>query len=405
LYFILRREAAASRVVMSNPAEFTGERFLPGVSGEIAYEHWHRYAFARRFVAGKRVLDAACGEGYGTALLAKSAVGAIGVDIDAGVVAAARERYGNAANLRYELASVTSLPLPDRSIDVIVSFETIEHVSASDQTMMLAEFARVLASDGRVILSSPNKRRYTDARQYANPFHRHELYRDDLEALLSRDFPFRRWYRQAPAYVSALWSEDDGNDLEACAGDGRSVEPMALPEALYFVVVATKDASALPAPGPRLSVFADRDESELARIEAQAREVLRQDLLVKERDAGLDRQMQHIQHLERLVAERERIVEQRDAQLRAVNEARDAHEHALVTARDALVQLDAEVREARRRIAVLEDQNDSLVADQARLDAALAAQERIIAHRQTLRWWLRLPWLRAKLAWQRLRAR
>jgi len=49
---------------------FTGERFLPGVAGEIAYEHCHRYAFARRFVTGARVLDAACGEGYGAALLA-----------------------------------------------------------------------------------------------------------------------------------------------------------------------------------------------------------------------------------------------------------------------------------------------------------------------------------------------
>ena len=53
----------------SAAAEFTGERFMPGCSGEIAYEHWHRYAFARRFVGGKRVLDAACGEGYGSALL------------------------------------------------------------------------------------------------------------------------------------------------------------------------------------------------------------------------------------------------------------------------------------------------------------------------------------------------
>ena len=56
-------------VPATSAGEFTGERFLPSCSGEIAYEHWHRYAFARRFVQGKRVLDAACGEGYGTALL------------------------------------------------------------------------------------------------------------------------------------------------------------------------------------------------------------------------------------------------------------------------------------------------------------------------------------------------
>ncbi len=388
---------------MSNPAEFTGERFLPGVAGEIAYEHWHRYAFARRFVAAKRVLDAACGEGYGTTLLAQSAASAIGIDIDAGIIAAARDAYSSVPNVRFDTASVTLLPVADRSIDVVVSFETIEHVSAHDQTLMLAEFARVLAPDGVLILSSPNKRRYSDAREYANPFHRHELYRDDLASLLSKHFAALRWYRQSPALLSVLWSEEATGDVETIAGDGKAVSAMALPEALYFVVVAAAEPSALPSPEPRMSLYCDREETELARIDAQAREVLRQDALLKERDAALDRQTSHIEHLERLVAERERIVEQRDAELTAASVRTVDQERALINARDALVQRDAEVREARRRIALLEDQNDALVADQGRLDAALAAQERIIAHRQSLGWWLRLPVLRAKLALQRLR--
>jgi SAM-dependent methyltransferase len=405
LYFIGRAGSRPLDATMSNPAEFTGERYLPGVTGEIAYEHWHRYAFSRRFVAGKRVLDAACGEGYGTALLADGAATVVGVDIDAGVIAAARDAYAQRANVRFETSSVTLLPIADASIDVVVSFETIEHISAHDQTLMLAEFARVLAPQGLLILSSPNKLRYSDQRDYANPFHRRELYRGDLEALLDRDFRFRQWYRQAPAYVSTIWGEDDAHGFDAAAGDGRAVDTMPLPEALYFVVIAAKEASALPPSAPKLSIFGDRDESELARVEAQAREVLRQDLLVKERDAALDRQTAQIQHLERLVAYRERIVEERDGQLAALNAAREEQERALVHARDALVQRDGEAREARRRIAVLEDQNDSLIADQGRLDAALAAQERIIAYRQTLGWWWRLPWLRAKLAWQRLHGR
>src|SRR5689334_20789642 len=56
-----------------NDLPFTGERFIPGTRGEIWIEHWHRYHFASRWVAGKRVLDIACGEGYGTALLARRA--------------------------------------------------------------------------------------------------------------------------------------------------------------------------------------------------------------------------------------------------------------------------------------------------------------------------------------------
>lgn len=50
---------------------FTGERFTPECVREIAYEHWHRYAFAMSLVEGKQVLDAACGEGFGAALLAE----------------------------------------------------------------------------------------------------------------------------------------------------------------------------------------------------------------------------------------------------------------------------------------------------------------------------------------------
>src|SRR6185312_17504105 len=113
---------------------------LPGVIGEIAYEHCHRYAFARRYVAGRRVLDAACGEGYGSALLADVAQTVVGVDIEPDVIANATATYGKRTNLFFEAASVTRLPLPDASVEAVVSFETIEHLKAEDQPPMLAEF-------------------------------------------------------------------------------------------------------------------------------------------------------------------------------------------------------------------------------------------------------------------------
>ena len=130
---------------------FTGERFLPACTGEIAYEHWHRYAFARRFVAGKRVLDAACGEGYGSALLGEAAASVVGVDIDGPTIAHAGSRYGNDGRVRFIEGSCTELPLPDASIDVVVSFETIEHLREEDQPRMVAEFARVLSPGGIVV--------------------------------------------------------------------------------------------------------------------------------------------------------------------------------------------------------------------------------------------------------------
>ena len=77
--------------------DFTGERFTPECVREIWYEHWHRYVFARQLAKGKRVLDAACGEGYGSALLADVAASVVGADISDQAIAHARSRYGDRA--------------------------------------------------------------------------------------------------------------------------------------------------------------------------------------------------------------------------------------------------------------------------------------------------------------------
>src|SRR5512145_1849337 len=88
---------------------FTGERYTPECVREIAYEHWHRYAFAAPLAAGRRVLDAACGEGYGSALLARAGAQVLGVDISLDAVAHARSRYAGQAGLRFEPGDATAL--------------------------------------------------------------------------------------------------------------------------------------------------------------------------------------------------------------------------------------------------------------------------------------------------------
>jgi len=374
--------------------EFTGERFLPGTAGEIAQEHWHRYAFARSLARGRRVLDVACGEGYGSAWLAREAADVTGVDIDARAVGHAAATY-RASNLRFAVGSATALPLPAASVDAVVSFETLEHLPREAQAGMIAEFDRVLTPTGILVLSSPNRPQYSDARGYRNPFHLHELDRDELVALLGGAFRACRWFRQRRFIGSALWSEDAGSAFEAWSGDAHGAGAAHAPEAMYFVVVAARTPDALPRGACALSLFGDADDREERRLEAQAREVLRLDDLLKARDRALDAQSAHVKHLEELVAHRERLVEARDAELREHAAARDAQARELQDARTRLAETATALGSAQQAAEALE-------AERARLERAVAAQERIIAYRQSARWWMQLPWLRVRHLWQKV---
>ena len=399
---------------MASDLTFTGERFLPACAGEIAYEHWHRYAFARRYAEGRRVLDAACGEGYGTALLGAKAAEAVGVDIDAGSIRHAQSTYGS-ATIRFVEGSCTELPLPDASFDVVVSFETIEHLDAADQPPMLAEFARVLKPEGLLIISSPNKRRYSDARDYINEFHRHELYRDGLAELLAKAFPAQRWFHQHVAPWSAIWSEDEGVDVEAWLGDAGRVSPYVPSEGMYFIVVAARTSAALPAAAVRGSLFTDAEETEQKRAQANASEVLRQDALLRDRDAALDRQTAHVHHLEALIAERERIIADKDGQLAELDSARHQREQLIALRDRELAERDRLLAERERMLAerdrMLTEQAATLEHERQRQDDALkafdaertalrqeiASRDQTIAARHTFRWWLSLPWRRLGL--------
>lgn len=247
---------------MPSDLPFTGERFVPGAAnakGEMWYEHWHRYHYVLPLVTGKRVVDVACGEGYGSALMSGVAAEVTGVDISAEAIAHARNAYAAVGNLKFIGGSCLKLPFDTGSIDVAVSFETIEHIH--EQSEFLDELKRVLKPDGVLILSSPNKAEYTDKRGYANEFHVKELYRAELEALLAPRFPHSRWLSQRNAFVSLI-----AEDGEHPAGESLAVSQLApdkkveaLP-ALYYLIFASGDASALEALPRRISAFTDAEE-------------------------------------------------------------------------------------------------------------------------------------------------
>ncbi|MEO7741611.1 MAG: class I SAM-dependent methyltransferase [Usitatibacter sp.] len=240
--------------------EFTGERFIPGTRGEIWIEHWHRYHFAMRWAHGKRVLDVACGEGYGSALLARTARQVTGIDVSQAAVDHAVGAYAEVANLSFKNGSCAQLPLADASVDLVVSFETIEHITAQEE--FLDEIARVLAPGGVLLLSCPNKLEYSDRRGFANEFHVRELYRGELEALVAARLPAIAWYGQKPSFFSVIAPEAPAASAQLV--EVEESDPAhagtALSDPLYFLLAASREPQALDAVPRTLAVLSDRGE-------------------------------------------------------------------------------------------------------------------------------------------------
>ena len=127
---------------MALELSFTGERFHPDLAGDMWAEHWHRYHFVLPLVAGKKVLDVASGEGYGSALMSSVAATVAGLDVSPDAVAHASATYARRQNLSFAQGSCAKLPFDDDSFDAVVSFETIEHIV--EQNEFLDEIKRVL---------------------------------------------------------------------------------------------------------------------------------------------------------------------------------------------------------------------------------------------------------------------
>jgi SAM-dependent methyltransferase len=160
------------------------ERIVPDETspGPLAI-HEKRYRFAMPYCAGKRVLDGACGVGYGSALLAQEAAEVLGIDLSEDAIAYARSRYAM-PNVEFRVEDLQAPNLEDRSFDVVCSFETLEHLP--DRDGFLRHVARVLRDDGVLVLSTPRADATTESP--ANPHHFVEYSRGDFEVLLGRYF-------------------------------------------------------------------------------------------------------------------------------------------------------------------------------------------------------------------------
>jgi SAM-dependent methyltransferase len=355
--------------------EFTGERVIPGQAGiDLWNEHLARYAFAARFASGRRVLDAGCGAGYGSAQLAPTARSVLGLDASPDAVHYARDHY-SASNLHFLAASCAALPLPDASLDLVVAFEVIEHLV--EWQRFLAEAHRVLAPGGQFIVSTPNQEYYAESRGLTgpNPYHVHEFDYDEFSVRLRGLFP---------GVTLFLQNHVDGIVFQPLTGNPplaprvRATDRQADPrEAHFFVAVCSLGPQPDPPPFLYLpgagNVLRER-ELHIARLEAE--------LATKDR------------WLELLRSEKQGLVDMlraQTAELERSNLWAAELDQKLAAAQDRILQLQRELAETvsgymasiadyEAQVAELATANREKSEWAARLDAQLEAKGQELLH-------------------------
>jgi 2-polyprenyl-3-methyl-5-hydroxy-6-metoxy-1,4-benzoquinol methylase len=185
--------------------EIWSERYVPELHRDLPMgaEHQSRYSWAAPLAAGRDVLDAGCGVGWGALHLSRAgARNVVGLDVDERALENARKRAG--ASAAFVRGDLLALPFDDGSFDLVVCFEAIEHVS--DPERALTELRRVMRPEGILVISSPNRGVYATG----NPFHVHEFTSAELEERLAAHFRFVRAYRQQ-THTGSLLTDDRGH--------------------------------------------------------------------------------------------------------------------------------------------------------------------------------------------------
>ena len=260
---IFRREAA------EQAEPFTGERLTSAIGGQVAIEHYHRYLLARSLAAGLDVLDVASGEGYGSALLAQVARSVVGIDQSEATVRGAANAFER-GNLSFLQADARAMPLADACVDMVVSFETIEHFDCQDD--FLREIHRVLRPGGRLLVSTPDRDIYSPTGSEPNRFHARELSRDEFAAILVATFQHLTMVQQRPLIGSALLADSvpeaaplvferrGVGHFEACTG---------IPRAPYLIALAS-DGELPPLPPSLYIERSDLDTETFQRVSLAA---------------------------------------------------------------------------------------------------------------------------------------
>jgi SAM-dependent methyltransferase len=241
----------------STALTYTGERYTSEVSGEVKHEHHHRYLFALQFCDGKSVLDVASGEGFGSALLGRVASQVVGIDVSVEAVRHASANYGS-DTVSFSVGDCVDMPISDASVDVVVSFETLEHIA--DQDRFLSEVKRVLRPGGVLAISTPNVEVCKDIATTPNPFHVKELDEAEFCSSLGVNFSYYRLFGQRSVVGSAIAPGSpelsDADLQQSFRADDNAVYSVVpgIGHPIYFIAVAS-DA---PLPAIRHGLLDDR---------------------------------------------------------------------------------------------------------------------------------------------------
>jgi glycosyltransferase involved in cell wall biosynthesis/2-polyprenyl-3-methyl-5-hydroxy-6-metoxy-1,4-benzoquinol methylase len=222
--------------------DFMHERYVPGTWSKITeYEHVPRYLFARQFARDARVLDFGSGTGYGSALLADTSRSVVGVDIDAAALEWARQAHKH-PRLKFEMRSDLGEGMPAASFDLITCFEVIEHLDEATQSRLVMNFARLLARDGLLLISTPNPA--VTANYGENPFHLKEMTRQEFESLLKSRYRqvmiLDQWIRHSVTIAQG----PDGPAIPAAQGLSKSVPKDVSVLPANYVAICTQSAIA-----------------------------------------------------------------------------------------------------------------------------------------------------------------
>ncbi len=212
----------------------TGERMIPAyhTKNMVFGEHIVRYEAALPLVADKVVLDIASGSGYGSDLLSTAATKVYGVDVDPSAIAYSKKNYSS-KKTEFIKGNATSIPLKDNSVDVVVSFETLEHIQ--DYETFMQEIVRVLRPDGLLILSTPNDIEFPES----NHFHIHEFEEKELLRLVKKHFKQTKMYYQATWLFNALVTGDMLDKEWRQPLDTLQTAPIDSRQSIYFYMLCS----------------------------------------------------------------------------------------------------------------------------------------------------------------------